>query len=217
MSRPKHVYPSGPRVRVDEKGASKQGRRCVRKKGCPCDERQGVHGTAHKDDCSPRPSSPAGADCSKKRKNLKAAFIVAALAAAVGVVEVVYDASLPFVGAMAQGASLMNEGAVSGEGSPIVSGQGTLPECFIEECFDGTFSYDTRISDDGRVIGFLSHEDPATLFDRCAAKMRENGWMSVSSLQENGGTFLKHAGTYRWAFIACTRIGEDTSIVVQVA
>lgn len=215
MSRPKHAYPSGPRVR--EKGLSKQGQRCTRKKRCPRDGRQGIRGAAHKDDCLSGPSSPASAGCSKKRKNLKVAFIVAVLAATVGVVEVVYDASLPFVGAMAQGASLMNEGTVSDKESSVVSGQGALPERFIEECFDGTFSYDTRISDDGHIIGFLSHESPSTLFNHCTAKMRENGWMGISSLQENGGTFLKHAGAYRWAFIACTQIGEDTSIVVQVA
>ncbi len=45
----------------------------------------------------------------------------------------------------------------------------------------------------------------------------DRGWTAVPSGDGTGGSFVKEAGRYRWAYVSCVKAGDTTCVVVQCA
>ena len=155
----------------------------------------------------------------QKIKTLRATVIVLSLFLAVFLFEPLFDRGMPYVNAAIEGQVVLQEMSTineAGEGYEMYA-QMELPTSFAEELFyDPTF-YLTQVSEGSSVIGFLSQDDPEAVFGRCVDVLSKKGWSKVDSTQRNTATFMKSGGKFTWAFISCTSISQDTSIVVQVA
>jgi hypothetical protein len=91
-----------------------------------------------------------------------------------------------------------------------------LPTYYEQEAYLPDSYYDVRVSDKENVIGFLSKEPCATVFEACSNQMLAKGWTEVPSGQAYCSTFLKTEGIYRWALISCSDVSGDSSIVVEI-
>lgn len=153
-----------------------------------------------------------------KRKALRVTAIVGSLFLAVFLFEPLFDSGMPYVNAAIKSHVVLQEMSMinkTGESYEMYPQRG-LPASFVEELFyDPTF-YCTQVSEGSSVIGFLSQDDPEAVFERCVDVLIKKGWSKVDSSQRNSATFMKNGGKFTWAFISCTSISQDTSIVVQV-
>ncbi len=88
---------------------------------------------------------------------------------------------------------------------------------FSSEVFPLDGQRDVRSNSDGSVIGFTSSSPPKKAFDEVGRSMVERGWTAVPSGVEACGSFVKSEGALKWAYVSCSRVGSETSIVVQCA
>ena len=66
-------------------------------------------------------------------------------------------------------------------------------------------------------MGFEVEEEPLQAFDEMAGLLGDRGWTAVPSGDGTGGSFVKEAGRYRWAYVSCAKAGDTTCVVVQCA
>lgn len=74
-----------------------------------------------------------------------------------------------------------------------------------------------RVGAGGSVVGFEAEKGPEQAFDEVRRLLDERGWTAVPSGGRAGGSFVKEAGRYRWAYVSCVKAGDTTSVVVQCA
>lgn len=90
-----------------------------------------------------------------------------------------------------------------------------VPPTFKKEVLDVPSGDDTYVNDDGSVIGFSRTESAQQTFMSIKDALESKGWVFVESGSRFAGSFVKAAGRYRWAFVSCTQISGQTSVVIQ--
>lgn len=88
--------------------------------------------------------------------------------------------------------------------------------CFVEECFDPSGLGEVRTSDDGGVVGIVSDLEAPTLFDACARRLVDHGWLRVSGGQPLRCSFLKETGAIRWVFLDVSEVSDSSTAVMVV-
>ena len=76
---------------------------------------------------------------------------------------------------------------------------------------------DVRASEEGALVGFSSARGAEETFADVSAELAKRGWTAVSSGSACAGSFVKAEGSFRWAFVACAQMGEESSVVVRCA
>ncbi|MEF9875779.1 MAG: hypothetical protein RRZ85_06160 [Gordonibacter sp.] len=106
------------------------------------------------------------------------------------------------------------ESAVS---NTLSSGALGLPEGFENEVLPVGQLSDLRVNDTGTVVGFSLPAEPVDAFGLLAQSLSDRGWRAVPAGGGSSGTFVKEEGRFIWLYIACVRVGDTTSVVVQCA
>lgn len=88
---------------------------------------------------------------------------------------------------------------------------------FSQEVFPLEEYYQVKVSGAGSIVGALAKESPTCVFESCSQKLRAKGWTPVASGHENVATFIKEGGDYSWLALQCFRVGDSTSLVIQVS
>lgn len=76
---------------------------------------------------------------------------------------------------------------------------------------------DVRADDSACLVGFSTDGDAAEVFASVGEELAEKGWEQAGGGLSAGGTFVKPRGSYRWLFVSCTQVGQETSVVVYYA
>ena len=164
---------------------------------------------------------------------LKGLGCLAIGAIVIAVVEYVWDyASANRVAgegfAIGGGASTGRDGLAASDGVPdveqmmafVIDGDeagldtGGLPEEFLRECFDPRGIGEVRTSIDGGVVGIVSDWEADDLYRMCSDSLCGNGWIRAQGSQGRHGSFLKEAGSYRWAFLDVTQVNDSGVAVI---
>lgn len=87
-------------------------------------------------------------------------------------------------------------------------------ELFVPEDLDAR---EIQSAVDGTVVGLTLSSNAEDSFTEIANAMEARGWRVISSGMGTAGSFVKSEGSIRWAFVSCTQIGLETSVVVQIA
>ena len=161
------------------------------------------------------------------RRRRRAAAVLAALLALALAADAVLKAERPGVaheaaalaadGWDARGLLAFGEGEGAAGDANDAGAVEPLPEGFAEEVMPLDGYADVRVGAEGAVVGFTANAEPARAFEEVRRALCERGWTSVPSGSDAGGSFVKRAGPRTWAYVACVRTGETTSVVVQCA
>lgn len=101
------------------------------------------------------------------------------------------------------------------EGSGIVgASEEGVPADFESLVFSTEGFGQLQHAPDGRIVGLVREGSPETVMGLCSERMQANGWTFIESGQSTRASFLKGEGAYRWAYVDCTAVGGDTSVVV---
>lgn len=103
----------------------------------------------------------------------------------------------------------------AGEGSGIIgTSEEGVPADFESLVFSTRGFKQLQHSPDGRIVGLVRGGSPETVMGQCSERMQANGWTYIESGQGTRASFLKGEGAYRWAYVDCTAVGGDTSVVI---
>lgn len=144
------------------------------------------------------------------RGTLIAVAIVAALAGSDGIADAVAgdqgDTGTVTAAQMVQAAS---------RGSGVFgSSEAGVPADFESSVFSTEGFGQLQHTPDGRIVGMVCSGAPEDTMELCKGRLQENGWTYIESGQGNRTSFLKQEGSYTWAYVDCTAVGDDTSVVV---
>jgi len=92
----------------------------------------------------------------------------------------------------------------------------SLPNDFGKELFALDAFFDVRVSEEGGVIGLLSHGSLEEVTTFCEAELIEHGWTKVESGYAACASFVKTQGSYTWLFMSCIEVCGDTSILISL-
>ena len=112
---------------------------------------------------------------------------------------------------------LSEAAALAVDGAPASRESLRLPEGFAQEVVPAEGCAGLRVGAGGSVVGFEVEEEPLQAFDEMACLLGDRGWTAVPSGTGTGGSFVKEAGRYRWAYVSCVKAGDTTRVVVQCA
>ena len=157
-------------------------------------------------------------------RRVKAAVIVAAIVAAVPMVEMAVQPR-----AFSQGAATFADGldaaylvepadadvALARIEDAASAGGADVPEAFSREIGFLPQARDIRSGGDGAVVGYIVPLESEVAAGQLAEHMAARGWTAVSLGSLEGATFVKREGTYRWALATCTQVGSATSVVMR--
>ena len=115
----------------------------------------------------------------------------------------------------AQGA-LARAGSATGHIRYGCTGADVLcPEGFEEEVLALSGMADVLVEPDVGAVGFCVPGMARDAFSLVSEELRLRGWTAVASGTDNGGSFFKEEGRYRWLFVMCYQVGETVSVVLQ--
>lgn len=150
-------------------------------------------------------------------RRARTAAVVIVLAAAV----LVASAAAGWLGRPSVASEVMALADAWGDGGDeraVAAASGTeLPDGFEEEVVSTSGASDVRSDEEARVAGFLLAGDAGTVFAELSDDMQQRGWAAVESGRAGCGSFVKDEGRYRWAFVSCTPVGDETAVVVTYA
>lgn len=139
-----------------------------------------------------------------------AVAIVAALAGSNGIADAVAG-SQGNAGSVT--AAEMVQAASRGSGM-LGSSEAGVPADFESSVFSTEGFGQLQHTPDGRIVGMVCSGAPDDAMELCKKRLQENGWTYIESGQGNRASFLKEEGAYTWAYVDCTAVGDDTSVVV---
>ena len=74
---------------------------------------------------------------------------------------------------------------------------------------------DVRVSAGGSVVGFVVDGDVADVLEAVDSTLQSKGWTAVELGAVDGSTYVKTGGSYSWALVTGTQVGESVSVVVR--
>ncbi len=155
------------------------------------------------------------------------AWLVLALFAAVALVLLLWPSDGQSEGAQVAQAGENIGSAISAVGSSDMEGLAqTLSEkplsqyeAELPEAAQSEVSFPAgalcSVGSDGVVVGFTLEGDASSVFGQVKTQMEGKGWTYVSSGSQAAATFVKDAGTYRWATASCTEVSSGTAVVIN--
>lgn len=103
------------------------------------------------------------------------------------------------------------------EGEFVEARTGDPPRGFEDEVLRLDGREDVRVEERLGLVGFSCSGAAEETFSSLEQELQAKGWLGVESGNEEWRSFVKNSGTYRWAFVACVRVGAWTSVVVRYA
>ena len=94
---------------------------------------------------------------------------------------------------------------------------GDPPQGFEDEVLRLDGREDVRVEERLGLVGFSCSGAAEETFSSLEQELQAKGWIDVESGNEGWKSFVKNSGPYRWAFVACVRVGTWTSVVVRYA
>lgn len=124
----------------------------------------------------------------------------------------VASALLPQVSQAQEGASVIPGFEVSDEWLDGYSSE--VPADFRSELLNRS---DAVCSEQGNAlsVGFSATGSAEEVQSALAEELALRGWTEVGSGQAAVSTFVKSGGSYRWAAVTCTEVGDSVSVVVS--
>lgn len=139
-----------------------------------------------------------------------AVAIVAALAGSDGIANAVAGSG---GGAGSVTAGQMVQAVSEGSGVFGLSETG-MPAGFDDGVFSTEGFAQLQHTPDGKIAGMVRAGSPEDVMKLCRDRLEANGWTYIESGQGTRASFLKGDGAYTWAYVDCTAVGDDTSVVI---
>lgn len=91
----------------------------------------------------------------------------------------------------------------------------TLPRYFDEEIKLPAEASDARASADGSIVGYVVDGVVENVHQLVSRHMASLGWSEVDLGAVQGSTYVKSAGSCKWALATFTQVGSTTSVVFR--